>query len=199
MTHDEHTGGRRFGDLAAEDMDPAQRAVNDRLVEYLHPDRAGTGAVIGGPMAALLRSPDLADGVGRLVPLLFEGLSVPRAATEVAVLLTARHWNCDFEFDTHRRYAARYGLAPDVVEAIAHGVRPQLTGELADTHDFVVRLLRDGDVDDATFATVADRWGHRGAVELITAVGFYTTLALVLNVDRYPAPALPAPETATRG
>ncbi|MCE0765970.1 hypothetical protein LWC35_24145 [Pseudonocardia kujensis] len=190
MSHDEPR--RRFGDLPAEEMDPAQRAVNDRLVAYLYPDRAGDGSVIGGPMAALLRSPGLAEGVGRLVPLMFEGLSIPRTAVELAVLLTARHWNCHFEFHTHRRYAARFGLDPEVVEAIAHGVRPELGGELADTHDFVGELLRDGDVDDATFAAVADRWGRQGAVELITAVGFYTSLALVLNVDRYPAPALPA-------
>ncbi|WP_236794433.1 carboxymuconolactone decarboxylase family protein [Amycolatopsis sp. GM8] len=185
-------GTRRFGELPVEEMDSAQRAVNDRLVGYLYPDRAGSGAAIGGPMTALLRSPELADAVGRLVPLMFEGLSVPRAATEVTILLTARHWDCDFEFHTHRKYAARYGVEDAVVEAIANDVKPELGDELADTYDFVARLLREGDVDDATFASVERRWGRQGAIELVTTVGFYTMLALVLNVDHYPAPELPA-------
>jgi 4-carboxymuconolactone decarboxylase len=42
---------------------------------------------------------------------------------------------------------------------------------------------------------VAGRWGQTGAIDLIGAVGYYTFVSFVLNVDRYPlpdgAPALP--------
>ncbi|EME17926.1 carboxymuconolactone decarboxylase family protein [Rhodococcus triatomae] len=179
---------RRFGELTTAKMNTAQRSVNDWLVEYLYPDRAGTGAEIGGPMSALLHSPKLAEGIGRMVPLMFDGLSIPRKATELAILLTARHWNCHFEFDTHRKYAAQHGLDVTVVDAIANGIDPELSSDLAATYTFAVMLLRTGDVDDISFASISEQWGMQGAVELIGVVGFYSMLAMVLNVDRYPVP-----------
>lgn len=190
------TDKRRFGGLPTHEMNPAQRSVNDWLVEYLHPERAGRGASIGGPMEALLRSPKVAEAIGGMVPLMFDGLSIPRTVMELSVLLTARHWNCHFEFDTHRRYAALHGVAPETVEAIAKGDRPKLVGELSETYTFVLQLLRNGDVEDEAFSSVAQRWGQQGAVELITTVGFYSMLAMILNVDRYPvaAPGLPLPD-----
>jgi hypothetical protein len=40
VTEESFTPGceRRFGHLPIEEMDGAQRAINDRLVEHLHPD-----------------------------------------------------------------------------------------------------------------------------------------------------------------
>jgi 4-carboxymuconolactone decarboxylase len=177
---------RRFGDMSIEEMNKAQRVINDRLVQYLNPKQAGSA--IGGPMAALLRSPRLAEAVGKMVTTVFDDLSVQRTAAEIAILVTARHWNCHYEFDLHRRFAAKVGVDSAVVEAIEIGARPELIGELGDVYDFSIRLLRDGDVDDVTFKRVADGCGRQGAVELIAIVGLYSMLALVLNVDRYPPP-----------
>ncbi|MFI7190245.1 carboxymuconolactone decarboxylase family protein [Nocardia nova] len=190
-------GTRRFGDLPAVAMDSVQRNVNDRLVEYLHPEKAGTGATIGGPMSALLRSPNLAEAVGKMVPIMFDGLSIPRTAMELAVLLTARHWNCHFEFDVHRRHAVTAGLSPETIEYIAHGHYPRLSDELEATYTFVMQLLRDGDVEDDAFASVTRLWEEQGAVELIATVGFYSMLAMVLNVDRYPPAGLSLPHLAS--
>lgn len=180
---------RRFGEMSIDDMNAAQRAVNDWLVDYLRPGQSPTPTPIGGPMAAFLHSPKLAEIIGRLVTLVFDDLCLPRKMTELAILLTARHWGCNYEFDTHRRYAARFGINSHVVETIALGQRPLLEGEMSDVFDFVSQLLERGDVSDVVFGRVADRWGRQGAVELIASVGFYTMIAFVLNVDRYPVPA----------
>lgn len=191
MSHDElHAAGsdRRFGQLPIEEMNSAQRAVNDWLVEYLHPEQMGTGATMGGPMAALLHNAKLAELTGQMATLIFDELSLPRSATELAILLTARHWNCNFSFDTHRRYAIKFGIKSAVVDAIEIGARPELDGELDQVYDFAAQLLRDGDVSDEAFERVAHRWGRQGAVELIATVGFSSMIALVLNVDRYPVP-----------
>jgi 4-carboxymuconolactone decarboxylase len=174
--------------MPVEEMDDAQRTVNDWLVAYLRPGQAGTGEALGGPMDALLHSPKLAELTGQMATLMFEQLSLPRKATEVVVLVTARHWNCNFEFHIHRRYAGKAGLDSAVVEAIETGVRPQLPPELDDAYEFAVQLLRHGDVSDDLFARIVDRWGRRGAVELVATVGYYSFLAFVLNVDRYPVP-----------
>jgi 4-carboxymuconolactone decarboxylase len=169
-------------------MDDAQRGVNDWLVSYLRPGQAGTGQTLGGPMDALLHSPKLAELTGQMATLMFDELSLPRTATEVAVLVTARHWSSHFEFHIHRRYAAKAGLGPDVVDAIERGVRPPLSADLDDAYDFAIQLLHHGDVSDDLFSRVSGRWGRQGAVELIATVGYYSFLAFVLNVDHYPVP-----------
>ena len=61
-----------------------------------------------------------------------------------------------------------------------------LRAPFAAVRAFVVCLLREGDIGDEVFEGVASRWGSGGAVELIAVVGFYTTLAFVMNVDRLP-------------
>jgi len=180
---------RRFGELSIDKMDDEQRAINDWLIEYLRPGRIGTGETIGGPMDALLRSPKVAELIGRMVPLIFDGLSVPRRATELTVLVTARYWNCEYEYDTHRRHAAKFGLGTSIVDTIESGIRPELDDELEAVYEFVTQLLNEGDVSDGVFHKVANLWGQQGVVELITTVGFYTMLALILNVDRCPVPA----------
>lgn len=180
---------RRFGNFRIEDMDSAQRQVNDWLVSHLHPEQLGRGATMGGPMDVLLHNANLAELTGRMATLIFEGLSVPRRATEVAILITARHWNCNYSFETHRRYGLRYGVEPEVIDSIEAGVRPQLEGELVSVYRFTTELLRNGDVTDHAFREVADLWGNRGAAELIATVGFSSMIALALNVDRYPGSA----------
>jgi 4-carboxymuconolactone decarboxylase len=57
-------------------------------------------------------------------------------------------------------------------------------------------LLKTRAVDDATFAGVKDRFGDKGVLDLIALIGNYTTVALILNVDRHPIPpeATPLPD-----
>ena len=44
-------------------------------------------------------------------------------------------------------------------------------------------------MSDANFKRIADRFGERGVVDLIGAVGYYSLVSMVLNVDRVPLPA----------
>ena len=51
-------------------------------------------------------------------------------------------------------------------------------------------------VSDATFKAVFDLFGERGVIDLVALTGYYTMLAMVLNVARQPlaggvAPPLP--------
>jgi 4-carboxymuconolactone decarboxylase len=139
-------------------------------------------------MAALLYNQKLADLTGQMATQIFDELSVSRIATELAILLTARHWNRNYSFDTHHRCAIKFGMKEKVVDAIEIGAHPKLDDELEPVYEFATQLLRDGDVSDEVFGRVADRWGRQGAVELIATVGFSSMIALVLNVDRYPVP-----------
>ena len=51
-------------------------------------------------------------------------------------------------------------------------------------YDFCTDLLGSGHVSDASFKRIADRFGERGVIDLIGAVGYYSLVSMVLNVDR---------------
>lgn len=176
--------GRRFGPLPLESMTPEQRAVADAITA----GPRGRAGGLQGPFEALLRSPGLADPAQQLGAFVRFGSSLPRALNEMAIIMVARRWTAQFEWYAHRRMAVDAGLDPAVADAIAAGRRPDLDGDGTAVYEFVTELLERGDVSDASFAAVESRWDKRGAVELIGAVGYYTLVSFVLNVDRYPLP-----------
>jgi 4-carboxymuconolactone decarboxylase len=107
----------------------------------------------------------------------------------MAVLLTARHWTSQFEWYAHRRGAEQAGLSPAICDAIAGGRRPaQMQPDETVIYDFASELLETKQVSDATFKAARDLLGERGVVDLIGVMGWYGTVSMLLNVDRYPLP-----------
>ena len=177
--------GRRFGPLPLEAMDPAQRAVADAILSG--PRGANTG--LRGPFEALLHSPELASAAQQVGAHVRFGSSLPTALNEMAIIMVARRWTAQFEWWAHRRMAIGAGLDPAAADAIAEGRRPQLDGDGDAVYRFASELIDRADVSDEAWDAVVSRWGKAGAIDLIGAVGYYTMVSMVLNVDRYPLPA----------
>ncbi|CAM5345049.1 hypothetical protein SANTM175S_05817 [Streptomyces antimycoticus] len=55
------------------------------------------------------------------------------------------------------------------------------------SNEFARRLQQTGDVDEEVYQRVWRRWGEVGAVELSSVVGYYTLVAMTLNVHLDPA------------
>jgi hypothetical protein len=73
------------------------------------------------------------------------------------------------------------------VDAIGAGRKPRtLEPDEAAAYDFVVELYKKNSVSDATYARVVDQLGERGVVEIVGLLGYYTTIADMMNVDRTP-------------
>jgi 4-carboxymuconolactone decarboxylase len=64
-------------------------------------------------------------------------------------------------------------------------------------HDVFDEIARDRTVTDATYARAVAALGEPGVVDLLGAIGYYSTLAMIMNVARTPAP--PAPWALGRG
>jgi 4-carboxymuconolactone decarboxylase len=181
---DEVDEPRRFGPMPLDAMSPDQREVADAI---LAGPRAGSTG-LRGPFEALLHSPPLADAAQRTGAHVRFGSSLPAHLNEMAIILTARRWTAQFEWYAHRQMAIDAGLDPSVADAIAVGEQPRFDADHAAVHDFATQLLDTGTVTDQAFANVVARWGTTGAIDLIGAVGYYTFVSFVLNVDRYPIP-----------
>jgi 4-carboxymuconolactone decarboxylase len=175
--------GRRFEELTPATMTPEQQRVAAAI------EAGPRGAGLRGPFNALLRSPELCDLVQRLGAYVRFRSALPPALNELAICLVGRRWTAQYEFYAHRRLALAAGVAPAVLDAIAAGRRPHgLAADEAAIYDFTTALLESGEVSDAAFAAVHARFGERGVIDLIGTVGYYTLVAMVLNVERVPLP-----------
>ena len=187
------SGGRRFEVLTPETMTPAQRTVAEAI------QSGPRGAGLQGPFNALLRSPELCDLVQRVGAYVRFSSSLPPALNELAICIVGRKWTAQFEFYAHRRVAIAAGLGPAILDAVAAGRRPaDMSDDEEIIYDFSTSLVETGQVSDAAFRRVQDRFGERGVIDLTGAIGYYCLVSLVLNVDRVPVPEGEAPPLPPR-
>ena len=176
------TGGRISFPAPAE-MTAAQREVYDQIV-------SGPRGVLVGPLRAALHNPVLADRWQRLGQVLRFETSIPARLNELAILVTARRWNSDLEWTIHERDAARAGLDPRFAAAIRSGGAPDFGEDAAarEVYEYSRQLQTHGNVTDAVYDAIVDRWGEVGVVELTAVIGYYSMVAMTLNVHRIPLP-----------
>ena len=175
---------QRFKPLTAEQLTPEQQRALDGL--RTTPRQLSRGL---GPFNALLRSPELLNRVQRVGAYIRFQSSIPQRLNELAILITARHWTAQYEWYAHRELAMQAGLALDIIAALAEDKRPErMSDDETVLYEFCTELLKTGQVSDTHFDAVRDRFGESGVVDLVGALGYYSLIALVLNVDRCPVP-----------
>ena len=173
----------RFSPLSAANMSAEQKRVADAI-------QGGPRQGLRGPFNALLRSPVLADRVQKLGEFLRFESSIPARLNEFAILITARHWNAQYEWFAHYPHALKGGLKPEVAADLAQGKRPaNMQDDEAIVYDFCTELHKNKVVSDKTLQAAFAKFGERGVVDLIGVSGYYTLVSMILNVDKQPLPA----------
>ena len=153
----------------------------------------------GPPWTVLLRVPDL------IVPSLELRLHNQTAnnplgakLTEFAILIAAREWTNNFEWNAHARLATTAGLNAAIIAAVADGRRPERMAEDEEIlWDFCNELLHNKSVSDPTYARALAKFGEAGVVEAASLEGYYTYLSMVMNTARSPLPAGTKPPLAS--
>ena len=180
--------GNRFAPLTWDQMTPAQKTM---IEDLLSGDRKGTG----GPFNVLLRSPEMGDLAQKFGASMRFHSSIPSRLNEFAIILTARFWTAQYEWQAHRRAAATAGLREDIIQAVAAGKRPEnMAADEEIVYNFCTEALKTHQVSDATFAATKKAFGEKGVVDLMGVMGWYQFVSMVLNVDGYPLPAGQQPE-----
>lgn len=176
--------GPRFSPLNESNMTDVQRKAVSELAGGLR-GRFNPG----GPNSTLLRSPDLMSRTQKVGEYLRYQSALPTHLNEFAILITARRCNAQLEWVAHHPLALKAGLDPAVAEDLARGKRPRtMKADEAAIYQFCTELHESKSVSDATFQAVADRFGERGVIDLIAVTGYYTMMAMVINVAREPLP-----------
>jgi 4-carboxymuconolactone decarboxylase len=165
-----------------EQMTAEQRRVYDEVA-------SGPRGKVEGPIRAALHRPDLADKWQQLGAALRYGTSLPPRLSELAILLTARAWDSQFEWYAHEPHALRAGLAREVVDAIRTGKTPSFSNdEDQAVHDYVTELQRTRHVSEATYQRALSLFDVIGVVELTSLTGYYSMVAMTLNAHEIPLP-----------
>jgi 4-carboxymuconolactone decarboxylase len=167
---------------APETMTPEQRRVYDAIVK-------GPRGTLVGPLRAALHRPELADKWQQLGELLRYRTSLPPDLSEVAVLVTARRWNCQVEWYMHEIAARKAGVDAPVIADIKARRAPTVAGKDPRLiHDYALELVGSGTVSEATYAAAHERFGAVALVELTALIGYYTMVAMTLNAHEIPLP-----------
>ncbi len=142
-----------------------------------------------GPFEPLMHSPQVMSQARAMGDYLRYKSAIGTTLSELAILVTAREWSQDYEWTVHYPIALKAGIKADIAEAVGDGRRP--TGMSDDeeiVYEFTTELLRTKRVSDRTFARADKRFGKQGVVDLTGIAGYYTLLAMELNVAQYAGP-----------
>lgn len=172
----------RIGFPGPEEMNAEQRAVYDAVV-------TGPRGRMVGPLRAVIHSPELADKWQKIGELVRYRTVLPEDLKELAIIVCGRRWNSDVEWAVHSRVAAKSGISPDIIAGIERAEPVSFEAEeQREIYEFTRLLLKHGQVPDAEYSAVRKRWGDRGIVELTAIIGYYSMVAMMVNVHLIPVP-----------
>ena len=150
---------------------------------------AGPRGHLVGPFIPLMRSPDFMSRLQKTGEYLRYNSAFEPRLSELAILITARLWSQNFEWHAHRPIAEKAGLGTPIIEAVAEGRRPaEMAIDEAAIWDFLDELSRTRTVTDTTYQRITALFGERGVIDLVGIHGYYSLLAMVLNVSQAPIP-----------
>lgn len=166
-----------------ETMSSAQKEVYDAII-------SGPRGVLIGPLRAALHNPNLADRWQKLGQVLRFETTLPAYLNELAILMAARRWNSSLEWAIHARDGEKAGLSKEWIGSIKVGELPDFSmdPDAKDVYEFSRQLLINGDVEQSIYTAVMTRWGEVGVVELSSVIGYYSMVAMTLNVHNVPIP-----------
>jgi len=170
----------RFPDIADGPLDEDQQRVKAQIV-------SGPRGQLVGPFRILLHAPRLESALHPVGEYLRYRSSLPDDVREFAILATAVHWRCAFEWDAHAPIARQAGVSDAELDGLRRGeaLAPSTPARFA-AHAVAIAALRTGVIPDAVFDEAVSHFRREGVLELLTLCGYYSTLAMILNAAQQP-------------
>ncbi len=165
----------RLTSITGKDQVPAEHhPIVDSIV-------ASRGSV-HGPFTMFLHCPPLAERVMRLGAYVrFEG-KLDHRVRVLAAMTVAREFEAVYVWGAQTGVARRQGVPEATITAIREQHSRGIPAEDAQVVDFTRDLIRKHRADDATVKALRQRFGDEQFIELTGTIGYYSMLAMTVNV-----------------
>jgi 4-carboxymuconolactone decarboxylase len=141
------------------------------------------------PMMAWLNSPEMARHATRQGAVLRFDTIFPPELSEIAILVTARHWTSRYEWYAHKRLALQGGMDPEIIDAIRDRRTPKFEHPTGKVIYDVAKSLHEGHgLTKGLYDEAIKVLGERGLVEVIGLCGYYTMVSMTLNTFEFDLP-----------
>jgi len=148
--------------------------------------RSRTLVGLRGPSGIWLHSPRLAGYLRDANQYLRFATALDRRLTELAILVTARELDNQFEWTAHEPAALAEGLPAEIIEIVKRRRPIARLGRRLGKKEAVIiacgrELFGKRKLSSATFARAVDLFGRRGVLELAALMGNYAMTAVILD------------------
>jgi 4-carboxymuconolactone decarboxylase len=151
---------------------------------------AGKRGAPPAPMMAWLNSPEMARHATRLGGVLRFDTIFPAKLSEIAILVTARHWTSHYEWYAHKRLALKGGMDPKIIDDIRDRRTPDFDDPKGKMIYDVAKSLHEGHgVAKPLYDAAVELLSVRGVVEIMGLCGYYTMVSMTLNTFEFELPA----------
>src|SRR5579871_179483 len=176
--------------LSPDEMTADQKQTYDEAI-------AGKRGRPPAPMMAWLNSPLMARHATRLGEVIRFSTIFPAKLSEIAILVTARHWTSHYEWFAHKKLALQGGMDTKIIDDIRDRRTPQFDDPKAKMIYDVAKSLHEGHgLTQALYDEAVEVLSARGVVEVIGLCGYYTMVSMTLNTFEFGLPDGQASELA---
>jgi len=177
--------GARIPPLNEGDLNPAQLALLDAMVS----GKRGQSAANGGPFGVWLHSPAFGMQVQRFGEYIRYDTSLDPAVSELLILCCAAHWRAQYEWYVHAPIAASSGVPGEVIEALRTG---RAIPSVFEAENLLVQFARSAlspsPMPQADYDAMAGILSKSEMIEAAGLIGYYSLVAITLNVFDVPVP-----------
>jgi 4-carboxymuconolactone decarboxylase len=171
----------RLAEIDPEKLSAEQRRIYDRMVALRGHMR--------GPFAVWLRNAELCENTVNLQEMFAARVSLDRRLLELMILVAARQATAQYAWFIHEPHALKFGIAPEIVQAIHERRTPDFTQEDERlVYDLTLELNTTRSLSEASYQRGMAMFGEKVMVELVSAIGFYMMVAVTLNAFAVPVP-----------
>ena len=164
----------RLPEIDPTKLSPEQRTIYDGIMRARGHMR--------GPFAVWLRNAELCENTLKLQEMFASRVKLERRLLELMILIAARLASAQYAWFIHESHALKFGISPEVIQAIRERRTPEFTrdDELL-VYDITTELNTTRALSEATYNRGLAMFGEQVLVELVSAVGFYSMVAMTLN------------------
>lgn len=173
----------RYTEIPYDQMTPDQQEGYQSLL--------GSRGPLGGPRRIWMENPKLAKAIGPIGAHFHAGqYSLTEREREIAVCIINSKWHSAYPTNAHERRGKEVGLPADKVEALIVGLPTSFDDEREQiVYEMAICLSSARWVSKGLFERAVNALGHVGITDVITLMGYYTSVSMTLAFYDVPAGA----------